>query len=149
MGDKPLHVPDKVTCEKCKYIYKSAVTVFAAKDVIYESKCPQCSHHNKKKLKKETILSLTNAGKEDVRPPSSKSDKRIPDMFKEADRKGLYLAVGAVCGYLLGWILKWLSEDGNSFVNNASSFFEKLAIPVFGLGIVLLLFAIATRKFPE
>ncbi len=149
MGDAPLHVPDKVICEKCKYSYKSAVTVFAAKDVTYESKCPQCSHLNKKKLKKETILNLTKAGSENASAPSSNTAKRAPDIFKGADLKGLYISVVAVCSYILGWIIQWLSEDGSSFLHNVGSFLGKLAVPTFGLGAALLLYAIASRKYPE
>lgn len=149
MGDESFHVPDRVTCEKCKYKYKSAVTVFAAKDVTYESKCPQCSHINKKNLKKETILSVTKGDEEKAPAPLSKKDKRVPDMFKRADIKGLYISLCAVCGYILGWIFQWLSDDGNSFVNNTGVFLMKLAVPVFGLGTAFLLFAIATRKFHE
>jgi len=149
MGDEPLHVPDRVTCGKCKYKYKSAVTVFAVKDVTYESKCPQCSHVNKKKLKKETILSLTNPDKEKAPAPSVKTDIKVPGIFREADIKGLYISVGAVCGYLLGWILQWIADDGYPFVHDTGGFLEKLSIPVFGLGTALLLFAMVTRKFPE
>jgi len=149
MGDEPLHVPDGVTCAKCKYKYKSSVTVFAAKDVTYESKCPQCSHVNKKKLKKETILASTKGSEGKAPAPSSKRDTRVSGIIKGADIKGLYLTVGAVCAYMLGWIFQWIAGDGYPFVHDTGSFLEKLAIPVFGLGIALLLFAIATRNFPK
>ena len=148
MADESLHVPDRVTCEKCKYNYKSAVTVFAAKDVTYESKCPQCSNVNKKELKKETILSVTNSDNKAPSPPTE-TDIRVPAIFRDADIKGLYISVGAVCGYLLAWILQWIADDGNSFIHNTGVFLEKLAIPVFGLGLALLLFAVAIGKRPE
>jgi len=143
MAEFPVQVVDKVKCEKCNFSYKSALTVFAAKDLTYESKCPQCSNVNKKKLKKETISS--SVGKEKTEKDTSErvGRTRIPEVFSRPDIKGLYISVGAVLAYLLGWVAMWIFDTGN--VHSFGDFLQRLSYLAFALGVVLLLFSIALK----
>lgn len=145
MADFPVNVADKVKCEKCKYGFKSIITVFALKNVKYEAKCPQCSHVNTGQLSKESIrvaLGEENGG--DKGAEKGKDPGKVPGIFHRSDIKGLYLAVAAISAYILGWIIGWVVESGTG--ERLAVFLQKFSFPVFALGITLLLFAIASKK---
>lgn len=144
MTEFPVQVVERVKCEKCNFSYKSALTVFAAKDLTYESKCPQCSNVNKNKLKKETIT-LSTGGKETKGTKTSErvEKMKVPEIFSHPDIKGLYISVGAVLAYLLGWIMMWIFDTGN--IHWFGDFLQRLSYPAFALGLVLLLFSITLK----
>ena len=144
MPDFPVNVADKVECEKCKYRYKSLITVFAVKNIKYEAKCPQCSHVNKRELSRESIKRALGEENEQGKGVEKNKAAKSPGVFQRSDIKGLYLAVGAVCAYMLGWIIGWVA--GSADIDRFAIFLQKLSYPVFALGITLLLFAIATKK---
>ncbi len=143
MTEFPAQVVDKVKCGKCNFSYKSALTVFAAKDLTYESKCPQCSNLNKNELKKETITSSIGKDKPEKDATERVGRTRIPEIFSRPDIKGLYISVGAVLAYLLGWVLMWIFHKGN--VHGFGDFLQRLSYLAFALGVVLLLFSIALK----
>ena len=145
MADFPVNVADKVKCEKCKYGYKSIITVFALKNVKYEAKCPQCSHVNAGQLSKGSIrAALGGGGEEDRGVGKEKGPGKAPGILHRSEIKGLYLAVAAVSAYIMGWIMGWVAESGTG--ERLAVFLQKLSFPVFALGITLLLFAIASKR---
>lgn len=138
---------DALRCERCNFGYKSALTVFADKDLSYESKCPKCSHVNKKTLTRESIRDAEQkkTGKEDGAPSThgARDRKRIPKILERAETKGLYLAVASVAAYILGSLLV-MADHGT--LESPGHFLLVLSYPAFGLGISLLLFRIAHRE---
>jgi len=149
MAEFPRQVIDAVRCEKCNYGYKSALTVFAEKDLSYESRCPKCSHVNKKTLKKERMLASPEEGEKGEdrgrdggkgKKASSGSTRDTPKLLRNAKLRGFYLSFGAIMAYLVGSFLGW-TDMGN--MDGVARFLTGVSVPVFGLGVIFLLYGIA------